>query len=233
MKITPAFPVSAMRGTVSNSQLSFSTVQGEVIARAKVIPANPQTAEQTAVRSFITAATKNWASLSPSQREAWDAYARTFLTGMIPPTTAPGLSAYVRSNVNRQVLGLALISAAPVAPPPAPVRTFSADSGTDPDGLGLTVDHTHTTVSGLVLLVRMTPATATLARRPQATDQRYVRGASADSTVALPTSGTSVLFGPTRYAVQDGQRFGVEARIVRTADGIASQPIYGDFIKVV
>src|SRR5690606_17213270 len=78
MKIETSFPIAQLSGTVSNSQLSFSTVQGEVVARAKVIPANPNSPEQLLSRSYITAATKNWDTLTTAQREAWEAYARTY-----------------------------------------------------------------------------------------------------------------------------------------------------------
>ena len=233
MKIETSFPVAGLRGTVSNSQLSYSTVQGEVLARAKVIPANPQTPEQLLVRSYMTAATKNWDTLTKAQREAWDAYARTYFADATAPTTAPGLSVYVRAQVNRQLLGLPLLAAAPTQAPPPPVTSITQVDALNPDTLGLTVTHTLTSVAGLSLVVRQTPATATLARRPQPTDLRYVKGATVASTSALPATGASVQFAPTRYSIEDGQRYGVGARIVRTADGIASLPITGDFIKVV
>jgi hypothetical protein len=46
-------------------------------------------------------------------------------------------------------------------------------------------------------------------------------------------SGGSVQFSPTRYIIGAGKRFGVEARVVRNADGIMSNPVFGDFLKVV
>lgn len=58
-----------------------------------------------------------------------------------------------------------------------------------------------------------------------------MRGVGPDSAAPLPASGSEVVFNPTTYAVGDGQRYGVEVRVVRTADGTMCVPVYGDFLK--
>ena len=74
---------------------------------------------------------------------------------------------------------------------------------------------------------------ATQACTPRADQCRYVRGLSPDSFLPLAASGSTYTFTPAKYTVEDGRRYGVEVRIVRTADGLQGPPIFGDFIKKV
>ena len=233
MKLKSGFPLVELRGTTSNSQLTYTTINGAISARAKVDPKNPRSPEQQLIRSYISTIGKNWKTLTNAQRTAWDRYANTFMSSSLKKHVSPGQNAYMITNSNRLILGLTLTVNAPVEPPPAALKALGQLAAQDPDALGLEVFHDIPVPAGHVLLVRMTPATASAARDPQVTDYRFVKGATVASTLPLPASGGSVVFRPTRYEIEDGARYGVEVRVVRVADGVPSLSSFGDFIKSV
>ncbi len=102
-----------------------------------------------------------------------------------------------------------------------------------PEDLELTLTHSYSVLTGLSVIVRATPAMRTLAIKPNANDQRFVLGVNPGSAQALTASGTDLVFNGIKHPVNDGLRYGVEARVVRTADGIMSNAVVGDFIKSV
>jgi hypothetical protein len=62
-----------------------------LIARARVSPVNPQTTNQTAIRSALAQVSGYWKNLSDADRDAWDAYAATCeYQGPIGNYTVPG-----------------------------------------------------------------------------------------------------------------------------------------------
>lgn len=235
MLIKLAQPIIGMDGTYKDSGLVYNTFEGQTYARARVIPTNPKTIDQTKMRTYLTLATRNWENLTAAQRDAWTDYAKTYfpLNSKNLAVRASGIATYARANSIRQVLGLTLTTDAPTEAPPTPVTTIAQVGAEDPDALGITVDHGYSVLTGLQVIVRMTPAMVTVARAPKLTDYRYVRGVDSTSAAALPASGSTVLFSPTRYIVNDGERYGVEVRVIRTADCIMSRPVFGDFLKVV
>jgi hypothetical protein len=194
--------------------------------------ASPQ---QELVQSYITEAAKNWQTLSDLQRDAWDMYANAYFTKdeFGRTVTATGLSAYTKANSIRMLLGLPMTTNAPTQAPPSPVMAVSQLSGQNPDTLGISVTHNYASPAGHLLMVSMTPAGLTASDKPNDADYRLVRGASALSALALPASGGSLTFNPTRFLVQDGQRYGVEVRVVRVSDGLCSRARRGDFRKEV
>jgi hypothetical protein len=141
------------------------------------------------------------------------------------------VNTYVRANVLRQTLGLAMISDAPTLAPPVPPTEIQQLAAQNPDSLGFELFHGHVAVAGLQVLVRATPAMPTVAHCPRLSDYRYVCGVAAASFQALAATGGQYTFSPTRFIVDADLRYGVEVRIIRTADGMASEPVYGDFVK--
>lgn len=235
MKIKPAGHIEEISGV--SSTLVYSTVKktGRVHTRPYKKPTNPRSAEQQIIRTFMANATQNWKNLSPTQREAWLNYAKLFFTKdedgeKVVPS---GLATYMRANSGRQLLGLPLTTAAPVLAPPLPLLEIQQLGAQNPDSVGLTVVHSHTSLANHSIVVRMTPASFSPADAPREGEYRFVRGASVNSTVPLPASGTDVTFAPTRFIVNDGERYGVEARVLRTTDGLMSLPVYGDFFKLI
>lgn len=233
MRFKSGFPCVGLSGTTNNSQLTYSTIKGDIYARAKVTPTNPRSVDQQLVRARVSEITKNWDNLTRAQQKAWELYARQYLLPSDKTNTGAGLSGYLIANVNRRLCGLALVTDAPVQAPPAIIAQVEQLPAQNPDAVGLVLHHPHSVVAGLVVVARVTGATATTGRKPQPGDMRYVCGATAASTAALPASGGNVVFSPARFVVEDGQRYGVEVRVVRTADGVPSEPAFGDFLKSV
>lgn len=235
-KVLLSSPVRGLQGKFAGSDVCyFMGKNGLTYARTAGSVANPRTAPQQSMRGYFTSASKAWQTLTPEQRDAWLAYARLYYTRNDAgnPVQPSGLNTFVKANSIRQVLGLPLVTAAPVVAPPAPLTALLSVAGMGPDTLGLEITHSIASVTGLQVIVRMTPATISQARAPRLTDMRFVCGVGSASALPLTASGTELTFTPTVFTLGDGDRFGVEARIVRTADGVMSQPVIGDLIKSV
>ena len=234
MEIVLGWPVLSMSGSVGDT--TYITRNGKTTARPKTRPANPQTAEQRTIRDYFSVAVRGWHCLSPSQCLDWSEYAEVYGRCAGSLRTAKlrgpgsGMTLYTQCNVIRQVLGLPLITNAPTVAPPAPLVSITqAPAGADE--VGVIAWHGHEDPSDLALLVRSTPATVSLRRKPELKDCRYVRGISPLSSLPLLSSGRDYVFGPTKHVINAGERFGVEARIVRISDGMASAPLFEAFIK--
>ena len=97
-------------GHVFSSGLSGASVH--TLSRAR----NPQSRNQMEVRSRFTQFTQGWRDLSESQRESWyDAtsnFSRTNRFGDV--VTLSGKNLYESLNTNRAILGLSVISTAPL-----------------------------------------------------------------------------------------------------------------------
>lgn len=97
--------------------MTFSHNRGGPYIRTRVVPTNPNTPQQAAIRGFVSQLTALWAdTLTTVQRDAWDVYA--FNVPLPNPLGEPrnvgGLGMYVRSNVPRLQAALTRIDAAPV-----------------------------------------------------------------------------------------------------------------------
>lgn len=233
-RIELSSPVRGIRGKFANSDIVYFMRGAIAFARAAADVFNPQTDDQVKVRAYFSNATKNWDTLTDTQRKAWEDYAKTYFNtgpnGEVIETN--GVSMYAKANSIRQILGLTMISAAPTAAPPSPVTGVAQAGVSNTDELDINVTHAYSSLTGYQVIVRMTPPMATVARKPRPSEMRLVKGVSPGSALALAASGATYTFIPTKYLVSDGQRYGVEVKIVRTADGIESTPFYGDFIKV-
>lgn len=233
MKIGTVSHITKMSGTYKTTDLVFMELEGETVARAKITPANPNSSDQVTVRNDVTVASQAWDTLTAAQRASWQSWGELHMADDSAKVKSLGQRAFVRANLIRQILGLALVTDAPTQAPPLKPTKIEQLGAMSPDSIGLTLTHSITNVAGHMVLVRATDAMNTVACTPRPGDCRYVCGVGPASFTALPVSGASVEFSPTKYVINDGQRYGVEVRIVRTADGIASDPLYGDFIKSV
>lgn len=235
-KVLLSSPVRGLQGKFALSDICyFVGKNGLTYARSAGEVANPQTASQQTVRSYFTSAAKAWQTLTPAQRDGWLDYAKLYYTTDDEgnPVQPSGIGTFLKANSIRQVLGQALVTAPPTEAPPPPLSAIEQVSPQNPDSVGITITHSISVVTGLQVLVRMTPQMISTARAPRLTDYRYCRGVSPNSALPLTASGTDLIFTPTIFEVGDGERYGVEARVVRTADGIMSNPIFGDFLKVI
>ena len=85
--------------------------------RQRVIPTNPNTTRQNAVRGYFSAAVVAWTNtLTAPQRLAWKTWADNVpMTDVLGQTFyLTGQQAYIRTNVPRFQLGLTAVNAAPI-----------------------------------------------------------------------------------------------------------------------
>ncbi len=83
--------------------------------RERVLPVNPNSTAQVAVRAHFTTLAIRWGTLTTIQREAWDTYAENVpvINPIGDSITLTGFNMYIRSNVPRLVAGLAIVDDGP------------------------------------------------------------------------------------------------------------------------
>lgn len=107
--------ITASSGSLGG--LTFSHNRGGMYVRARVVPVNPNTPQQSVVRQQMANLTNRWANiLTAVQRDAWDTYAENvLLPGPLgDPRNVGGLGMFIRSNVPRTVAAVTTIDDAPV-----------------------------------------------------------------------------------------------------------------------
>lgn len=117
--------VTSLSGSTGNT--TFSRNKGGAYARRRVVPINPQTAYQTAVRNKFGAFSSTWKTLTAAQRTAWNACTSQFtrknrLANII---TLSGINVYKELNQNLYNAGVAAISVPPVPVAPLNVSSLS------------------------------------------------------------------------------------------------------------
>ncbi len=106
--------VAAASGSVGG--ITFSRNRGGPYIRSRVVPVNPNTIFQAAIRGFVAQLTSLWIdTLTLAERDAWNLYA---LNVPLPnplgePRNVGGLGMYVRSNVPRLQAALTRVDTAP------------------------------------------------------------------------------------------------------------------------
>lgn len=96
---------------------TFSHNRGGPYMRTRAIPTNPGSPQQSDVRATMSLLTSRWRdTLDAGQRGAWDTYALNvpLPNALGEPRNVGGLGMYVRSNVGRDQVPLAIIDDAPV-----------------------------------------------------------------------------------------------------------------------
>lgn len=113
MKFKPVLG-SELSGSMGGITASHNA--GGAYFRNRVIPTNPGTSFQTAIRSFVGQLTSLWLNtLTSAERAAWDLYAGNvpLLDALGEPINVSGLNMYVRSNVPRLQGALPRVDVAP------------------------------------------------------------------------------------------------------------------------
>ena len=211
---------SGVSGSIAG--LVYSHNAGGLYTRARSIPTNPGSAQQTAVRNALSGLASAWANtLTTAQRAAWAVYAANVpLIGPLGNARkVSGIAQFIRSNTPRLQAGLTEVDDGPtdytLAAFVNPTITVTAAS---PE-FSIVFDNTDTwaTATGGAMLV--------YASRPQSPGINYFKGPYqlagkiAGATVA-PTS-PQTLTSP--FVLTAGQQvfFRVE---VTNADGRLSSP---------
>jgi hypothetical protein len=94
--------VSEASGSIAG--ITFSHNRGGMYTRQRVIPTNPGSPYQTAIRQYVAQLSNLWLNtLTAAQRRAWDTYAENVLIAdtLGELRNIGGLGQYIRSNVPR------------------------------------------------------------------------------------------------------------------------------------
>lgn len=140
--------VGALLGTMSGSMggLTASRNRGGQYFRQRVVPTNPASTRQNAVRAYLASAVAAWTNtLTAAQRTAWATYAantpRTDSLGNEIVLT--GQQAYIGAYVPRMQAGAAVPTAAPtVFNRGEPVASITTSLGGAPNLIGLDLGNT-------------------------------------------------------------------------------------------
>lgn len=234
MRILTSFPVQGFSGSTKASGVVYSVRGGCTIASARPGPPPPPTSDQELLRTLMQEATRAWAGLACEVRAAWQSYAQRYLTqNHRREEKAPdGKSAYVGCAMQRAILGLEFPQAAPLEPPPMALWDLTLQPSSAPGEFVVGLSHgLGDKVSGLVVQVRLTPATASPARKPRPNQARLICGIGPQSAAALVPDGQAIRFSQARFAIAAGERFGLEAKLVRTSDGVAGKALFCDLLR--
>lgn len=162
----------AAGGTVSGKLggIVFSRNRFGAYMRARIVPVNPNTVFQQAVRNRFSTLTNRWFSvLDAAQRAGWDLYAAnvgvTGRLGLVQNNT--GQNWYIACNAARQVASLALVDDAPIAYTLASytIPVLTATSGTASNALSFAFTNTDdwaVEVGGAMLFFMGRPQNATV-----------------------------------------------------------------------
>ena len=145
--------IGSLVGTMNRAGMCF---------RNWVVPANPKTAHQLAVRSTLKNLALAWSdTLTQEQRDAWNAYAATleFTSKLGTKYTISGFGAYVQGNGARQVGSLSRIDNGPTTPGLDTFTdvTVTFDGGDDTITVAFTNTDAWAGEVGGALLVRRSP----------------------------------------------------------------------------
>lgn len=97
--------VSGMSG--KQAGLVFARNKGGSYVRQWVKPTNPNSTDQQAARSKVNSLSKSWGTLTSAQQAAWNAWAASnpVLDRLGNVIYLSGVNAYIKINVNRQIVG--------------------------------------------------------------------------------------------------------------------------------
>jgi hypothetical protein len=209
--------------------------RGGAFLRSRVIPVNPNTTFQQAVRTIFGTLSSYWLStLTPAERDAWNTYA---LNVLIPdslgePRNVGGLGMFKRSNVPRVQAGITTTPQVDAAPTEFNLGSYTAPTvGAISAGGGtLSLAFTNTDewanedeAAMFVLISRGLNASVNYFKGPY----RFAGQVLGDGTTA-PTSPASITLP---FTVAIGQRVYVSVRVSR-ADGRLSTPFRGNGLAV-
>ena len=222
MKIKFASTIAQGSGSLGGT--TFSRNRYGAYARSKILPVNPNTARQSAVRSAFSTLNALWSGLTAAQRQAWETYGlnTTAVDSMGNSIVLPGRQWFVGNNALRLQAGLSIVEAGPTTfglpNMTKPVPTITAG---DPISLAFTAtDEWATAVGGALLLFTSRPKAPVVNffKGP------YVYAGKVAGAATAPTSPQTIA-APFVYAAD--QRVFWRA-VALTADGRVSADNWGD-----
>lgn len=197
--------------------------------RARVVPVNPNTALQVAVRAAMALLTARWSStLTSVQRIAWNLYASSVLVQnkLGEQINLSGFNHYIRSNVILVISGNTIIDDGPTIfeiPDQDPTMTITASEAAQQISIAFdnALDWANE-VGGFLFSFQGSPQNAQ--RNFFGGPWRYMTQIAGD-----PVPPVSPSVQPVSFAIAAGQRQWIYARIIR-ADGRLSNPFRADII---
>lgn len=220
------FGITQMSG--STGGVTFARNRYGNYARARTKPVNPNTARQVTVRAALAFVTDRWAqTLTANQRIAWNLYAANVVmqNKLGESINLSGFNHYIRSNMIRKQVALALIDDGPVIfEIPASDPTFAVTASEATQDITSTYDDglAWASVTGAFLII--------FAGQPQNAQRNFFAGpwrifGVVSGVDAAPPAGPSIAASP--FALSEGQRLWCYARILKL-DGRLSEPFTAD-----
>lgn len=211
-------PVDLFSGkTGGNNGIVGMPVKGRQIARDMVIPTNPQTTMQQAVRNYMSLASAAFQSLTAAEKAAWEA------VGLLDDQTdsvggkynPSAIQEYQKVNMYRQLDGQAITDTAPSYAQWAAATSVAASSA----GGNLTVAVTHSLgAAGGFFAIRVTPALASLVRNARENELRYLETSGLPNCiVSQAVSPQNVIMAMDAFTISPGDYIGIE--VVTLSDG--------------
>lgn len=212
MKVRLAFPIDEISGKAGgNFGNVFSKWRGLMVARRHVIPANPSTANQDAIRGFMAASAVAFQSLTTEQKEAWKSFASTIPRSILGQNvTIPEISAYCKINAYRQMGGVALTDTAPSIKADFAISDITKVINDDGE-ITITWTHSATETTGRFVMVKITNDLPSGVYVPKRSDFRLINGPGVTSLIPLTASPQSVT-GQWRFSPTIGKYCGIECQ---------------------
>lgn len=212
--------VTQTSGSVGGA--TFAHNQGGLYVRARSIPVNPATPQQTVVRNAVATLTNRWsATLTATQRTGWNTYSTNVpIVGSLGDARKVGaLAMYVRSNVSRIQTSLAIVDAPPTTFTLGTftLPTVSASAATQLVTITFTNTDDWATASGGAMLIYVS--------RPQSAGVTFFKGPYqyAGKIAGSGTPPTSPATFAVPFPVAAGQKLFVQVTVSR-ADGRLAAP---------
>lgn len=210
--------VADMRGKLAGTV--FSKNKAGSYTRTKTTPANPQTTDQSIVRSRLGSLSSQWSGLTIEQRNLWIAAAasrpRTNEFGQT--YFLSGQQLYVSLNTNLLTAGEDVISA-PLAPQEIPELSIVAVTA-NPTLPALTAELTAPVPAGFVGVVQATPLLSTGVYNGNSKFRQIGVLASGGTETVVLLGDYSAKFGP----LAAGYKLGIAVYLVSTTTGEAGVP---------
>lgn len=223
MKMRLAYPVDTMTGKAGGDfGIVMSSWRGLQVARRLVVPRNPSTTQQDAIRGYLASAAVAFQSLSASEKTAWDTYAalvRSRILGQY--VTRPAISMYCQINCLRQIAGQALTDVAPTTKPDFAVTDITAfEDDAVNNEMNVVFTHNAPATASRFVLVRWTAALPSAVVVPRKSDFRLAEGVvTGGSIVALASSPQTINFSAPWTELAAG-----------VVAGVSVTPLNGDYV---
>jgi hypothetical protein len=220
-------PFIGIRGGYKRSAFILRVINGRTFASARPKTRDVQSDEQVAVRATTGAVARSWASITEDQRVGWQRYAEAFLPTIVNGRLVRrrGYDVFKQANSRRRFLGLDTRQAPPIQAPPPAITSIQLNAFESANNFSFRLTHPITLVDGHFVSIMITPATVSSGRKAMPENLRMIKGVGAASAAPLCESGGGIAFADCRFSIEPGQRFLVEARVIRADDGMPSTEI--------